>query len=128
MAGRSLYIRGRITVSDNYDSDCTVFGGNTLLLRSSTGSGHGIPTAAHAVMIARYQPLISPRNPKPPAMCSNFAMCSRSASVVADATLKSAAAMKANSITRPKNVNVKNKLTRMVPMRKTKLAITLDRD
>jgi hypothetical protein len=48
-------------------------------------------------------------------------MCARSAAVVADAIEKSAAAMNANSITRPRKVRVKKALTRRVPMRKTKL-------
>ena len=99
-----------------------------MLLRSNTGSGHGIPTDSHAVRIARYQPQTKPINPNPPAICSSLAMCKRSASVEADATEKSAAAMKANSITRPKNVKQKKRLTRTVAMRKTKLAITLYND
>jgi hypothetical protein len=41
------------------------------------------------------------------------------------ATLKSAAAMKAKSITSPKKVAVKKALTRRVPIRKTKEARTL---
>ena len=84
-----------------------------------------MPTDSQAVMMARYQPLIRPRKPNPPAMCNNVAMCSRSASVAAEAIEKSAAAMKAKSITRPKKVRVKNTFTRRVAMRKTKLVITL---
>jgi hypothetical protein len=98
------------------------FFGKTLLLKSNTGNGHGIPTASQAVRIARYHPEIKPKKPKPPPICSNFAMCSTSASVVADATEKSAAAMKANSMTRPKKVKVKKAFTRMVLMRNIKLA------
>jgi hypothetical protein len=45
--------------------------------------------------------------------------------VVAEATLKSAAAMNENSMTRPKNVKVKKRLTRRVPMRKTNDAMAL---
>ena len=52
-------------------------------------------------------------------------MWATSAAVVAVGTEKSAAAMKAKSMTRPKNVKVKNRLTRIVPMRKTKLAMHL---
>lgn len=52
-------------------------------------------------------------------------MCSTSASVLACATRKSAAAMKENSIIRPKKVKVKNTLTRKVPKKNTKLAIAL---
>ena len=48
-------------------------------------------------------------------------MWARSAGVVAVGTAKSAAARKAKSMTRPKNVKVKNRLTRMVPISKTKL-------
>lgn len=99
-----------------------------MLLKSNTGSGHGIPTASQAVIIARYQPDIKPRKPKPPAHFSNVLMCSTSASVVADATEKSAAAIKAKSMTRPKNVAVKKRLTRSVPIKKTKLASTLHDD
>jgi hypothetical protein len=47
---------------------------------------------------------------------------------VADATEKSAAAIKAKSMTRPKNVAVKKRLTRSVPIKKTKLASTLHDD
>lgn len=54
-------------------------------------------------------------------------MCSTSPSVVADATEKSAAAMKENSIKRPKKVKVKKRFTRRVAMRKTKLAMALYR-
>lgn len=84
-----------------------------------------MPTASQAVKIARYHPQTKPMNPKPPAILSNLLMCARSAGVVADATEKSAAAMKENSMTRPKNVSVKKRLTRNVPIKKTKLAITL---
>lgn len=80
-----------------------------------------MPTAAQAVRIARYHPHITPRKPKPPAMFNNFAMCAASAAVVADGIENSAAAMKANMKTRPKNVREKNALTRKVPIRKTKL-------
>jgi len=96
-----------------------------LVLKSKTGSGHGIPTASQAVRMARYQPEIKPRNPNPPAHRNNVFICSRSASVVAEAMEKSAAAMKPNSMTSPKNVNVKKRLTRRVPIKKTKLASTL---
>lgn len=103
----------------------TSFLGNTLLLRSSTGNGHGIPTASQAVRIARYQPQTNPMNPKPPAIFNSLLICARSAAVVADATEKSAAAMKAKSMMRPKKVRVKNRFTRKVPMKKTKLAMHL---
>ena len=101
--------------------------GKTLLLRPRTGSGHGMPTASQAVRIARYQPHTRPMNPNPPAMCSNLLICSTSASVVACPMRKSAAAMKENSIMRPKNVRVKKILTRKVPIKNTKLAIALIR-
>lgn len=84
-----------------------------------------MPTASQAVKMARYHPQTSPINPKPPAICNNLAICSTSASVVAVPTLKSAAAMKLKSPIRPKNVAVKNRLTRNVPMKKTNEAITL---
>lgn len=100
--------------------------GKTLLLKSNTGNGHGMPTASHAVKIARYHPLIKPKNPKPPAICSSFSTCRRPASVVALATLKSAAAMNEKSMTRPKKVNVKKRLTLSVPIRNTKDAMALE--
>jgi hypothetical protein len=52
------------------------FSGKTLLLKSKTGSGHGIPTAWQAVRIARYQPDIRPKKPKPPAQRNSVLMCS----------------------------------------------------
>lgn len=95
--------------------------GNTLLLKSNTGSGHGSPTASMTVSRARYQPQITPSIPKPPPILSRYATCSRSAAVVADGTAKSAAAMKANRKTRPMKTSVNNAFTRSVPTKRTKL-------
>lgn len=92
----------------------------TLLLRSNTGNGHGIPTAAQPVRIAKYHPDTNPIMPNPPPILKSINMCSRSASVVADAIEKSAAAMKEKSITSPKKVRVKSRFTRIVQIRKTK--------
>lgn len=72
-----------------------------------------------------HQPHTSPIMPKLPPIFNSNRICSKSAAVVAVATAKSAAAMNANSITKPKNVKVKRKLTLKVQIRKTKLASTL---
>lgn len=111
--------------------------------RSKMGNGQGIPTAAQPVTMARYledvkltesckremktyQPHTAPIMPNPPANLNKCRMCSWSASVVAVATAKSAAAMNANSMTRPKKVSVKRALTRKVQIRKTKLTMVLE--
>ena len=96
-----------------------------MLLKSNTGSGHGIPTVSHTVIIARYQPQTTPTKPNPPAMCSNLPICSMSASVVAWGIEKSAAAMKEKSMTRPKKSKVNKAFTRMVPIRKIQVTSTL---
>ena len=46
--------------------------------------------------------------------------------LVVDAMEKSAAAIKTKSMTSPKNVRVKKRLTRRVPIRNTMIASTLD--
>lgn len=62
-------------------------------------------------------------NPNPPATFKSIKMCSKSAGPVAYGAAASAAAMKANSMTRPKKSNTKSTLTRKVPIMITKLTM-----
>ena len=105
--------------------DLSFVPGNTLLLKSNTGRKLGIPTASQAVTRARYQPQITPSMPNPPPILNSIAMCSRSASVAACGTLKSAAAMNEKRKTSPTKTRTKRTLTRRVPTRSTKLTIAL---
>jgi len=79
-----------------------------------------MPTASHAVKMARYHPQNRPRKPKLPAIWYNVLMYSKSVCDVAEGILNLAAAVKACMKIRPTNVTAKKAFTRIDPMKKTK--------
>lgn len=99
-----------------------------LLLWRGTCNRHQSVVLGRTLLVriaATYQPQTRPINPKPPPICRSLRICASSAAVVALGIAASAAAMKANSMTRPKKSATKRALTRSVPIMMTKLTIHL---